>query len=99
VFVDLAKVFHIAAPVRARPLDNRTAPRLPCPAMSGTDPAGETDRLLALVRDRYGDRLTAEELDAVRRGVDAIVEHARLLRAVRLRNADEPWPPPHAIGP
>ena len=68
--------------------------------MSGTDPVDETDRLLALVRDRYGDRLRAAELHALRGGVQAIVEHARLLRAVRLRNADEPWPPPsHATGP
>jgi hypothetical protein len=50
----------------------------------------ETDVLFELVRARYGDRLTTEQLESVRRGVAAIVEQAAALRAVRLRNADEP---------
>ena len=57
-----------------------------------TDPAvaRETEALFELIRARYGERLTAEELDSVRRGVESIVQQARLLRAVRLDNADEP---------
>ena len=53
------------------------------------DPA-ETELRLALVRHRYGSRLTAEQLDAVRHLVQTLVEHARALRAVPLANADEP---------
>lgn len=52
--------------------------------------SGEVDLLFALVRERYGRRLTPEELEAVRTGVTAIVEGARALRAVRLDNADGP---------
>jgi hypothetical protein len=53
----------------------------------------EVDTLFALVRERYGGRLSPEELEAVRKGVEAIVQSARALRAVRLANADEPGQP------
>ena len=53
----------------------------------------EVDRLFALIRDRYGARLTEAQLDEVRRGVEAVVNGARALRAVRLDNADEPMQP------
>lgn len=53
----------------------------------------EIDVLMALVRQRYGSRLTPTELDGVRAGLAGIVELARALRAVRLRNGDEPDPP------
>jgi hypothetical protein len=56
-------------------------------------PSGEVDLLFALVRERYGSRLTPEELAAVRSGVAAIVEGARALRAVRLDNGDAPLLP------
>jgi hypothetical protein len=55
--------------------------------------ASEVDLLFALVRARYGSRLTAEQLEAVRTGVAAVVEGARALRAVRLDNADGPLLP------
>ena len=50
----------------------------------------EVNVLFELIRARYGDRLTAAELDEVRRGVEAVVAQAAALRAVRLGNADEP---------
>ena len=53
----------------------------------------ETDRLFALIRDRYGDRLGAAELDDLRRAVEAVVQTARKLRGVRLENSDEPVAP------
>jgi hypothetical protein len=53
----------------------------------------EVDALLALVRQRYGARLTAAELDGVRQGIEGIVRMVGALRAVRLQNADEPYPP------
>jgi hypothetical protein len=46
--------------------------------------------LFDLIRARYGARLTPEELEGVRRGVGAVVAQSAALRAVRLRNADEP---------
>ncbi len=53
----------------------------------------EAELLFSLVRDRYGDRLAPEELEAVRTGVVAMVEAARALRAVPLDNADGPLLP------
>ncbi len=53
----------------------------------------EVDLLFALVRERYGGRLTPDELEAVRTGLAGIVEGVRALRAVRLDNADGPLLP------
>ena len=53
----------------------------------------EVDTMLALVRERYGSRLDAVQLAGVRTSIEAIVQAARALRAVRLTNADEPAQP------
>jgi hypothetical protein len=61
------------------------------PAMS--EPAYDQDEVevrLALVRRRYGDRLTPEQLDILRHVVRAIVEQVAALRTVPLTNADGP---------
>ena len=60
-------------------------------AAAAPDP--EADALFEIVRQRYGDRLTREQLDELSRIVQAQVEAARALRAVRLTNADEPMQP------
>ena len=57
------------------------------------DIRAEVEALFALVRERYGDRLTPEQLDGVKKGVEGIVKAVRALRAVRLENADEPMQP------
>ena len=54
-------------------------------------PNPEAVALFALVANRYGSRLTTEQLDEIRKMVEAQVEAARALRAVRLTNADEPF--------
>jgi len=71
----------------AEPLPEAAGPVQAEPAHS------EVDALLALVRLRYGARLTATELAAVRVGIEGIVETSRALRAVRLANSDEPMQP------
>ena len=53
----------------------------------------EVDALLALVTARYGARLNAAQLDGLRRAIEAVVDQARAVRAVRLGKADEPTPP------
>ena len=53
----------------------------------------EADALFEIVCQRYGDRLSPEQQDEVRKIVRAQVEAARALRAVRLTNADEPMQP------
>ncbi len=54
-------------------------------------PDPETDTLFEIVRERYGARLTGEQLDDLRKIVRGQVDAARALRAVRLTNADEPF--------
>jgi len=56
-------------------------------------PDPEAAALVEIVRQRYGDRLTAEQLDEVRKIMQAQIEAARALRAIRLTNADEPMQP------
>jgi hypothetical protein len=51
----------------------------------------ETDFLYQMVKDRYGDRLTVDELAEVRKGVEGIVEAAEALRSVKLGNGTEPF--------
>lgn len=63
------------------------------PAEPGQDANAEVERLFALVRERYGDRLTPAELDGVRESVEGIVQAARALRAERLEMSDEPFQP------
>ena len=53
----------------------------------------EAEILFLLLLERYGSRLTLEELQAVRTGLAAIVEGARSLRTVRLENSDGPLLP------
>ena len=53
----------------------------------------EVETLLALVRERYGNRLDADQLAGVRTAIEGIVQAARAFRAVRLSNADEPAQP------
>jgi hypothetical protein len=50
----------------------------------------EADALFEIVRQRYGDRLTREQTDEVRKIVRAQVDAARALRPMRLTNGDEP---------
>jgi hypothetical protein len=62
-------------------------------AMSEPGPdASEIELRLSLLRLRYGDRLSAEQVDDLRRTMQGIVTQIRALRAVPLANADEPLP-------
>ena len=56
-----------------------------------TDSGEETRILLELVRKRYGDRLTDEQIAAVEKQVATNLENAKGLRSVELENGDEPY--------
>jgi hypothetical protein len=51
----------------------------------------EAEFLFKMVKGRYGDRLSAEELEEVRKGVEAIAEAAEAMRSVKLGNGTEPF--------
>ncbi|HTY76732.1 MAG TPA: hypothetical protein VMI34_02845 [Candidatus Bathyarchaeia archaeon] len=55
-------------------------------------PDPEFDAAFEIVRQRYGARLTPEQLEDLRKTVRGQVDAARAVRAVRLTNADEPLP-------
>ena len=59
--------------------------------MTEQNPKTESEFLFELVKTRYGERLTPEELEEVRKGVERISETAEALRAVNLGNGDEPF--------
>ena len=52
-------------------------------------PAG--DILLALVKQRYGDRLGTQALEDVRKGIEGGLRLTASLRGVPLANGDEPF--------
>lgn len=54
--------------------------------------APDRDELFNFVKSTYGDRLTTEELEEVRKGVERIIEMADALRSVKLDYRDEPLP-------
>ena len=56
--------------------------------MSKTEEAG--DELFQMIMDRYGDRLTSQETDEVRKIVHRIANTSQELRTVQLANSDEP---------
>jgi hypothetical protein len=55
-------------------------------------PNPEAVTLFALVVNRYSSRLTTEQLDEIKKMIEGQVEMARALRALRLTNADGPFP-------
>jgi len=62
-----------------------------CANLTGNCTKGERELLFEVVRIKYGDRLTSDELEEVKKGVDRIFEAVEKLRAVKLENWDEPF--------
>ena len=57
----------------------------------GDEESKEAEYLFELVKNRYGDRLSEEELEEVKTGVEMVVEASVTLRSIELENADEPF--------
>jgi hypothetical protein len=51
----------------------------------------ESEHLFSIIKERYGERLSEDELAEVKKGVDRIVEATEKLREIRLENGDEPF--------
>ena len=56
-----------------------------------TDSSGETKTLLELVKQRYGKRLTDDQIAEVEKQINRNLETAKSLHSVELTNADEPY--------
>jgi len=57
----------------------------------GDEKSREVEARLRVVADRYGGRLTLEELEEVRKALEANIDAANALRSIRLGNWDEPF--------
>ena len=51
------------------------------------------DHQLAIIKARHGTRLTPEQLEEIRKGIEALQDASRQLHTVTLENGDEPYPP------
>jgi hypothetical protein len=51
----------------------------------------EAETLFSLVKEKYGNKIAAEELEEVKKAVEMIVETSLELRKVELGNWDEPF--------
>jgi hypothetical protein len=51
----------------------------------------ETEILFTLIKTRFGERVTSEELEEIMKGLTAILDAAKVLRSVKLENGDEPY--------
>jgi hypothetical protein len=102
--LSLAGLTSLGAPAlsmgQAKPDSARgAAPKTPAPAAAPGAPAAaekppeisEDARALAeIVKRRYGQHLTPEQLEAVTREIDGRLQGGKALRAAKLANGDEP---------
>ena len=56
-----------------------------------TDSDRETSILMELVRERYGERLTDEQLEHVSKSLKTGLDAGKALRETPLENSDEPY--------
>jgi len=56
-----------------------------------TDSDKETSILMELVKERYGERLTEEQLEHVENSLKRVMETGKALRDTPLENSDEPY--------
>ncbi len=88
----------VAAPLASglaraqRPTTTReaSAPPNPQPAATAQKPSPLAEAYTEVARARFGDRLTPEELEQVKRDLEGNLQASERLRAVKLRNEDEP---------
>jgi len=56
-----------------------------------TDSDRETSILMELVKERYGERLTEEQLEHVSKSLKTVLDAGKALRETPLENSDEPY--------
>jgi hypothetical protein len=88
----------VAAPLASRlaraqkPAGTKEAivPPSPQSAAQTQKPPAVAEAYLEVARARFGDRLTPEQFEQVRKDLEANIQAAERLRAVKLKNEDEP---------
>jgi len=80
-----------ARPPGAAPADSAKADSTKAATPTAPAPIAEDARSLAeIVRRRYGQHLTPDQLEAVTRELDGRIQFGRRLRDLKLANGDEP---------
>jgi hypothetical protein len=88
----------VAAPLAARQLKAQTparpkeavAPPAPQPSPAQQKPSPLAEAYAEVARIRFGERLTPAQLEQVKKDLDGNVRSSERLRAVKLKNGDEP---------
>lgn len=62
----------------------------PSPSPAAPKPSPAAEAYTEVVRARFGDHLTPAQLDQIKKDVDGNVRAAERLRAIKLKNGDEP---------
>jgi hypothetical protein len=94
----VTSAFVAPALVRAQSATAPAPAGAPTPSPADTTraaaPPGEISEdakaLAGILSRRYGDHLTPEQLDSIRKDLDGDLQATKRLRAVKLGNADEP---------
>jgi hypothetical protein len=71
-------------------LKEATAPPVPQQTPAPQKPSPLAEAYAEVARVRFGDKLTPEQFEKVKKDIDANVRTADRLRAVKLKNGDEP---------
>ena len=56
-----------------------------------TDSDRDTSILMELVKERYGERLTEEQLEHVSKSLKSVIDAGKALSETPLENSDEPY--------
>jgi uncharacterized iron-regulated protein len=67
-----------------------SAPPNPQSATQAQKPSQVAEAYSEVARARFGDRLTPEQFEQVKKDLEANIQAAERLRAVKLKNEDEP---------
>ena len=88
----------VAAPLAAKLAKAQTpakpkeavAPPSPQPSATPQKPSPVAEAYAEVARIRFGEKLTPEQLEQIRKDMDGNIRSAERLRAVKLKNGDEP---------
>lgn len=83
-------VSRLAEAQRPTTTKEATAPPNPQPASTAQKPSPLAEAYAEVARTRFAEQLTPEELEQVKRDLEGNLQAAERLRAVKLRNEDEP---------
>ena len=67
-----------------------TAPPVPQPGPAPQKPSPLAEAYTEVARVRFGEKLTPEQLEQIKKDIDGNVRTADRLRAIKLKNEDEP---------